>query len=100
MTNGGNLEGTRGAGSCAGMGAAPGVPSCKKMCKSLVRWGEAVKGKTASSKIICREMTMLLVERSKTLIVFVINGVFEEGTTSGSEGGGSNLWATCAERLG
>jgi hypothetical protein len=32
--------------------------------KSLVRRGEAVKGKTASSKTTCQETTMLLVERS------------------------------------
>jgi hypothetical protein len=33
----------------------------------------------------------------ETLITFVISGVSEEETTSGS---GANLWVACAERLG
>jgi hypothetical protein len=47
------------------MGAAPGESSYKKMSKSLVRWGEAKKGKSASSKTTCQETTMLLVVRSR-----------------------------------
>jgi hypothetical protein len=30
------------------MGATPGESSCRKMSKSLVRWGEAEKGKSVS----------------------------------------------------
>jgi hypothetical protein len=37
--------------------------SYSKMSKSLVRWGEADKGKSASSKTTCQETTMLLVVR-------------------------------------
>jgi hypothetical protein len=51
--NGGSPKGTRGAGNGAGMGATPGASSCKKVSKSLVRWGDAAKEKTASSKTTC-----------------------------------------------
>jgi hypothetical protein len=39
---------TCGAGSGAGMGATSEESSCRKMSKSLVRWGEAEKGKSVS----------------------------------------------------
>jgi hypothetical protein len=60
-----------GVGSGVGMGAALQELSCRKMSKSLVRWGETTKGKSDSSKIICCEMMMLLVE-IETPIAFVI----------------------------
>jgi hypothetical protein len=63
--SGGKPGGTEGADSGAGIGAAPRESSCSKMSKSLVRRGEVEKGKSASSKITCREMTMLLVVRSR-----------------------------------
>jgi hypothetical protein len=37
----------------------------KKMSKSLVRRGEAKKGKFVSPKTTCRETTMLLLVRSR-----------------------------------
>jgi hypothetical protein len=45
--------GTRGTGSGADIGATLRELSCKKMSQSLVRRGEAEKGKSASSKITC-----------------------------------------------
>jgi hypothetical protein len=57
--------GAQGASSDAGMGATLQELSCRKMSKSLVRWGEATKGKSVSSKTICRETMILLVERSR-----------------------------------
>jgi hypothetical protein len=62
--SGENPRGTQGAGSGVGMGAKLVASSYRKMSKSLVRQGEATKGKTASAKT-CWEMTMLLVERSR-----------------------------------
>jgi hypothetical protein len=47
------------------MGATPEESSCRKMSKSLVRRGEAEKGKSDSSKTMCWKMTMLLVVRSR-----------------------------------
>jgi hypothetical protein len=66
-TSGGKPSGIKGAGSGAGMGAAPGKSSCRKMSKSLVRRGEAEKGKSASSKTTCQETMMLLVVTSSHL---------------------------------
>jgi hypothetical protein len=63
--SGGKPGGMWGVGSGVGIGATPGESSCSKMSKSLVRRGEAEKGKSASSKTTCREMTMLLVVRSR-----------------------------------
>jgi hypothetical protein len=65
VANGGRPGGTWGAGRGVGMGATPEESSYRKISKSLFRRGEAVKGKTASSKITCRETTMLLMERSR-----------------------------------
>jgi hypothetical protein len=48
MANGGKPCRTRGADSGAGMGAALGESSCRKMSKSLVSRGEAGKEKFAS----------------------------------------------------
>jgi hypothetical protein len=67
VASGGKPGGTRGAGSGVGIGAAPGESSCNKMSKLLVRRGEVEKGKSASSKTTCREMTMLLVVISRHL---------------------------------
>jgi hypothetical protein len=64
VATGGKPGGTRGVGSGAGMGATPGESSYRKMSKSLVRRGEAEKGKSASEKIMCRETMMLVVVRS------------------------------------
>jgi hypothetical protein len=41
-------EGTRGAGSSAGIGATSRESSYRKMSKSLVRWGDTEKGKSTS----------------------------------------------------
>jgi hypothetical protein len=76
------------------MGAAPGASSYKKISKSLVRWGEGegflIKNNMlGDNNVVGREI--------ETLITFVISGVSEEDTTSGS---GANLWVACAERLG
>jgi hypothetical protein len=49
----------------AGMGGALQELSCRKMSKLLVRQGETAKGKSISSKTICQETIMLLVERSR-----------------------------------
>jgi hypothetical protein len=48
VANGGKPGGTWGAGNGAGMGVALGESSYRKMSKSLVRRGEAEKGKSAS----------------------------------------------------
>jgi hypothetical protein len=61
VASGGNPGGTGGTDNGVGMGATPGESSYRKMFKSLVRRGEAEKGKSASSKTTCREMTILLV---------------------------------------
>jgi hypothetical protein len=110
------------------MEAAPGESSCRKISKSLVRWGEVENEKSASSKIMCRETMMLLVVRSKTPVTFVVSGVSDENTSSGLRcqfvggfggeiriagttehvqvliGGGdvmeSEVWASHADRLG
>jgi hypothetical protein len=63
--NGGRPDGIRGAGSGACMGATPGASSYRKMSKSLVRRGEATKGKIASSKTTCQKTMMMSVERSR-----------------------------------
>jgi hypothetical protein len=48
IASGRNPGRMRGAGSGGGMGATLGASSCRKMSKSLVRYGEAAKAKTAS----------------------------------------------------
>jgi hypothetical protein len=48
MTSGGNLGGTWGADSGAGMEVASGESPCRKMSKLLVRRGEEEKGQYAS----------------------------------------------------
>jgi hypothetical protein len=64
------------------MGIAPGESSCRKISKSLVRRGEAAKGKSDSSKITCRE-TVMLGGEIETPIAFVIGRVSEDDTSRG-----------------
>jgi hypothetical protein len=47
------------------MGGTTGASSISKKSKLSVGWGEAAKGKIASSKTTCREITRRLVERSR-----------------------------------
>jgi hypothetical protein len=47
------------------MGGDKGAFSVSKKSKLLVRWGEAEKGKSASSKVTWWEMIILFVERSR-----------------------------------
>jgi hypothetical protein len=65
VASGGKPIGTRGTGYDAVMGDASRESSCRKMSKSLVREGEAEKGKSASSKTMYQEMMILLVVRSR-----------------------------------
>jgi hypothetical protein len=65
----------QGVGIGASMGAAPVESSCRKISKSLVRRGDAEKGKSASSKITCQEI--------KTPVTFVVSEVSEENTSGG-----------------
>jgi hypothetical protein len=46
-------------------GSRNGESSCRKMSKSLVRRGEAEKGKSTSSKTTCQKTTTLLLVRSR-----------------------------------
>jgi hypothetical protein len=65
------------------MGATPGESSCSKMSKSLVRQGEAAKGKSASSKNNMSGDDDVIGGEIETPIAFVIGRVSEEDTFGG-----------------
>jgi hypothetical protein len=65
------------------MGAARVESSCRKISKSLVKWGEADKGKSASSKNNMSRDNDIVGGEIKTPLTFVTSGVSEENTSDG-----------------
>jgi hypothetical protein len=84
VVNDGKPSGTRGVSSGAGMEAAPGESSCRKMSKSLVIRGEVEKGKFGSSKNNVSGDDNVVGGEIKTPVTFMVCGVSKENASGGS----------------